>query len=47
MVKFINRFKEKAEDPENQEVDTPKDIALLSSMEKLLKEQNEILKNRK
>ncbi|TLP79648.1 large-conductance mechanosensitive channel protein MscL [Maribacter sp. ACAM166] len=47
VVKFINRFKEKAEDPENKEVETPKNIALLSSMEKLLKEQNKILKNRK
>lgn len=46
-VKFINRFKEKAEDPENKEIETPKEIALLSSLEKLLKEQNEILKNRK
>jgi large conductance mechanosensitive channel len=47
MVKFINRFKEKAEDPENKEVATPKNIALLSSMEKLLKEQNSILRNKK
>ncbi|MDF4203185.1 large-conductance mechanosensitive channel protein MscL [Maribacter sp. SA7] len=46
MVKFINRFKEKSEDPENKEVETPKNIALLSSMEKLLQEQNAILKNK-
>ncbi|MEP2279685.1 large-conductance mechanosensitive channel protein MscL [Maribacter sp.] len=46
MVKFINRFKEKSEDPENKEVKTPKNIALLSSMEKLLQEQNAILKNK-
>ena len=47
MVKFINRFKEKSEDPANKEVETPKNIALLSSMEKLLKEQNAILKAKK
>lgn len=47
MVKFINRFKEKAEDPNNKEVETPKNIALLASMEKLLQEQNAILKNGK
>ena len=47
MVKFINRFKDKAEDPNNKEVETPKNIALLSSLENLLKEQNEILKSRK
>ncbi|WP_423999669.1 large-conductance mechanosensitive channel protein MscL [Maribacter sp. IgM3_T14_3] len=47
MVKFINRFKEKSEDPANKEVETPKNIALLSSMEKLLQEQNAILKSKK
>lgn len=47
MVKFINRFKEKSEDPANKEVETPKNIVLLSSMEKLLKEQNAILKGKK
>lgn len=47
MVKFINRFKQKSEDPTNKEVETPKNIALLSSLEKLLQEQNEILRNKK
>ncbi len=47
MIKFINRFKAKAEDPENKEVETPKNIELLSSLEKLLREQNTILKSRK
>lgn len=46
VLKFINRFKEKAEDPENKEVETPKNIALLSNMEKLLQEQNNILKQK-
>lgn len=47
MVKFINRFKQKSEDPTNKDVETPKNIALLSSLEKLLQEQNEILRNKK
>ena len=47
MVKFINRFKEKSEDPENKEVETPKNIALLASVESLLKEQNEILRSKR
>ena len=46
MVKFINRFKEKSEDPSNKEVETPKNIVLLSNMEKLLQEQNAILKKK-
>ena len=46
MVKFINRFKEKSEDPANKEVETPKNIELLASVENLLKEQNEILRSK-
>lgn len=45
MLKFINRFKEKSEDPANVEVVTPKNIELLSNLESLMKEQNSILKN--
>ncbi|MGF1558180.1 MAG: large conductance mechanosensitive channel protein MscL [Flavobacteriaceae bacterium] len=44
VVKGMNRFREKAEDPENKTVETPKNIELLSKMEKLLEEQNRILK---
>ncbi|AYN68000.1 large conductance mechanosensitive channel protein MscL [Euzebyella marina] len=47
VVKGINRFKNKAEDPDNEEVETPKNIELLSSLEKLLQEQNEILRQTK
>mgnify|MGYP000188241894 CR=1 FL=1 len=48
VLKFINHFKEKAENPEDKTVATPKDIELLSKMEQLLKRQNEILeKNNK
>ncbi len=46
MIKFINRFKEKSEDPENKEVETPKQIELLSNLEKLMTEQNKILMKR-
>lgn len=45
VIKFINRFKSKAEDPENTEEITPKNIELLANLERLLQEQNEILKN--
>tara|TARA_R110000868_G_scaffold4211_13_gene26645 strand:- start:47285 stop:47716 length:432 start_codon:yes stop_codon:yes gene_type:complete len=47
VIKFFNRFKSKSEDPKNKEVETPKNIELLSNMEKLLREQNEILKKSK
>ena len=47
VIKFINRFKSKSEDPTNDTVETPKNIELLASMEKLLKEQNELLKRGK
>jgi large conductance mechanosensitive channel len=45
MLKGINRFREKAENPDDAEVETPKNIELLSKIEKLMKEQNELLKN--
>ncbi len=44
VIKFIKRFKDKSEDPANKEVVTPKNIELLSNIERLMKEQNEILK---
>ena len=43
VIKGINRFKKKAEDPKNKEVETPKNIELLSNIERLLEEQNSIL----
>lgn len=45
VVKGMNKFRNDAEDPENKKVETPKNIELLSKMEKLLEEQNRILKN--
>jgi large conductance mechanosensitive channel len=44
VVKMMNRFQSKAEDPKNVEVETPKNIQLLSNIERLLEEQNELLK---
>lgn len=46
VVKFMNRFRRKAEDPKDKEVETPKNIELLSNIEKLLEEQNKHLKNK-
>ena len=45
VIKFMNRFRTKAEDPSNLEETTPKDIELLANLERLMKEQNEILRN--
>lgn len=46
VIKFINRFKEKAEDPKNKEVVTPKNIELLSNIERLMEEQNAMMKKK-
>ncbi|QAA80579.1 large-conductance mechanosensitive channel protein MscL [Aequorivita sp. H23M31] len=46
VVKFINRFKKKSEDTQDKTVETPKNIQLLSNIEKLIEEQNSILKQR-
>ncbi|MBT8308314.1 MAG: large-conductance mechanosensitive channel protein MscL [Maribacter sp.] len=47
VIKFMNRFRTKAEDPANLEETTPKNIELLANLEQLMKEQNEILRNNK
>lgn len=44
VVKLMNRFRRKADDPNDKEVETPKNIELLSNIEKLLEEQNKLLK---
>ncbi|MDT7830392.1 large conductance mechanosensitive channel protein MscL [Pricia sp. S334] len=46
VIRFINRFKEKSEDPKNKTVETPKNIELLSNLEKLMEEQNAILRKK-
>ena len=47
VIKFMNRFRIKAEDPADKEETTPKNIELLANLEQLMKEQNEILRNNK
>jgi large conductance mechanosensitive channel len=46
VVKMMNRFQANAEDPKNTEVVTPKNIELLSNIEKLMEEQNALLKRK-
>jgi len=46
VVKFLNSLKNKAQDPKNTAVNTPKDIELLSKVSELLEEQNQILKDK-
>lgn len=45
VIKLISRFKKRAEDPNDKTVETPKDIQLLSNIEKLIEEQNSLIKN--
>jgi len=47
VVKFMNKFRRKAQDPKDKTVETPKEIQLLSDLADLMQEQNELLKNRK
>lgn len=47
VIKFINRFKRKSENPQDKSVETPKDIQLLSNIEKLMEEQVSLLKKQK
>jgi large conductance mechanosensitive channel len=45
VIKFMNRFRRKSQDPKNKTVETPKDIQLLSDLTELIREQNQLLKN--
>lgn len=47
VIKFLNKFKKKSEDPKDETVETPKNIQLLSNIEKLMEEQNILLKSKK
>ncbi|MGB7395173.1 MAG: large conductance mechanosensitive channel protein MscL [Pricia sp.] len=44
VVRLMNKFKKKAEDPKDKTVETPKNIELLANLEKLMEEQNAILR---
>lgn len=45
VLRLMNKFRKKAEDPKDKTVETPKDIELLTNLTELLQEQNDILKN--
>ena len=47
VVKAMNRLKDRAQDPKNKVVKTPKDIELLSQLTDLMEEQNALLKSDK
>lgn len=47
VIRLINRLKRKSEDPQNKTVETPKNIQILSNIEKLMEEQNALLKHRR
>jgi len=47
IVKFMNRFRNKAQDPKNKTVVTPKDIELLSSLNDKMEEQNKLLREQR
>lgn len=47
VVKFMNRLKNRAQDTKDKTVKTPKDIELLSNLNDLMAEQNELLKSQK
>jgi large conductance mechanosensitive channel len=46
VVKFINKLNKKAEDTSDKSVSTPKNIELLTRMNDLLEEQNQLLKSK-
>lgn len=46
VIKGMNKFKNRAENPKDETVETPANIKLLSNLEKLMEEQNELLRKR-
>ncbi|MCL4127898.1 UNVERIFIED_CONTAM: hypothetical protein GTU68_012613 [Idotea baltica] len=46
VVKFMNKLRNKSQDTKDDTVVTPKDIQLLSDLNDLMKEQNELLKRK-
>lgn len=46
VVKFINIIRDKAEDPKDVTIKTPKDIELLNELTVLMKKQNELLEKK-
>lgn len=46
VVKMMNQLRNNAEDTDNKTVATPKDIELLDNLNKLMEEQNQLLRNK-
>lgn len=46
VVKFLNRLRNKSQDPKNNTVSTPKDIELLTKLTDLMEAQNKLLKSK-
>lgn len=46
VVRVMNKFRNRAEDPKNPKEVTPKDIELLSNLNDLMEEQNRLLKQK-
>lgn len=44
VIRFMNKLRTRSENPKDKQVQTPKNIELLSNIETLLKEQNRLLK---
>ena len=44
VIKVMNRFRQKAQDPHDKTVETPKDIQLLSDLTELIQEQNSLIR---
>ncbi|MCM4160303.1 large conductance mechanosensitive channel protein MscL [Antarcticibacterium flavum] len=44
VVKLMNRFRRKSEDPKDKTVETPKNIELLTNLNELMEEQNKLLR---
>ncbi|WP_026452029.1 large-conductance mechanosensitive channel protein MscL [Aequorivita capsosiphonis] len=47
VIRTINHFKKRSDDPKDETVETPKNIQLLSNIEKLMEEQNTLLKKKR
>lgn len=46
IVRLMNRFRRKSEDPKDKTVETPKDIELLEKLKELMIEQNDLLRKK-
>lgn len=46
IIKFMNRFRKKAEDPEDKTVAPARNVELLEDLNQLMQEQNELLKKK-